>query len=125
MSKRIIRTQNAPAPIGAYSNAVKSCGLVYTSGQLPVDPATGELVTEFKAATRQSLENIKNILEEAGTNISEVIKVTVYLTDLGNFAAFNEVYNDYFTYEPPARTCVQVAALPKGALIEIDAIAEA
>lgn len=126
MSKRIITAKNGPKPIGKYSNAVKSCGLVYTSGQLPIDPSSGEIIKgDIVKATWQVMENVKTILEEAGTNISEVIKITIYLTDLNEFDTVNEVYKEYFVYDPPARSCIQVAALPKNAEIMIEAIAEA
>ncbi len=123
MKKEVISTKNAPGAIGPYSQAIKIGNLVYTSGQLPLNPATGELVGEVKKATAQALENIKVILEEAGTSLDKVVKTLVFLKDLNDFAAVNEVYATYFTENPPARSCVQVAKLPKDAILEIEVIA--
>ena len=121
---KIISTPGAPAAIGPYSQGVVSGGTVYVSGQLPVDPATGEMKTEIAAAARQSLENVDAILSAAGSDMRHVVKTTCYLADLGDFAAFNAVYAEYFKTDCPARACFQVAALPKGALCEIEAVAE-
>jgi len=121
---KIISTPNAPAAIGPYSQAVVSGGFVYVSGQLPADPATGELKTEITAAARQSLDNIAAILAEAGTDMAHVVKTTCYLAHLSDFAAFNAVYAEYFKSDCPARACFEVAALPKGALCEVEAVAE-
>lgn len=118
-----INTKKAPAAIGPYVQAISTDNLVFTSGQLPLNPETGELVTEIKAATKQALENIKAILEEAGTSMDKVIKCTVFLADINNFAAVNEVYGQYFTDHKPARSAIQVGALPKGGVLEIEAIA--
>ncbi|WP_300379479.1 RidA family protein [Clostridium sp.] len=123
MKKEIISTTNAPAAIGPYSQGIKIGDLVFTSGQLPVNPATGELVSEIKAATKQSLENVKAVLEQAGSSLDKVIKVTVFVSDMNNFAQVNEVYAEYFKENAPARSCVEVARLPKDALVEIEAIA--
>ncbi|MDO5039331.1 RidA family protein [Clostridium sp.] len=123
MDKKIIKTDKAPAAIGPYSQGIKIGNLVYTSGQIPINPETKELVTEIKAATKQSLNNIKAILEEAGTNMDKVIKTTVFVKDLNDFAAVNEVYATFFEGEPPARSCVQVAKLPLDAKVEIEVIA--
>ena len=123
MQKEIISTTNAPAAIGPYSQGMKIGDLVFTSGQLPVNPATGELVSEIKAATKQSLENVKAVLEQAGSNLDKVIKVVVFVSDMNNFGQVNEVYAEYFKENPPARSCVEVARLPKDALVEIEAIA--
>jgi 2-iminobutanoate/2-iminopropanoate deaminase len=123
MQKEIISTTNAPAAIGPYSQGIKIGDMVFTSGQMPVNPATGELVTEIKAATKQSLENVKAILEEAGTSLDKVVKVVVFIKDMNDFAKVNEVYGQYFTENPPARSCVEVARLPKDCLVEIEAIA--
>lgn len=123
MQKEIISTPNAPAAIGPYSQGIKIGDMVFTSGQMPVNPATGELVTEIKAATKQSLENVKAILEEAGTSLDKVVKVVVFIKDMNDFAKVNEVYGQYFTENPPARSCVEVARLPKDCLVEIEAIA--
>ena len=118
-----INTKKAPAAIGPYVQAISTDNLVFTSGQLPLNPETGELVTEIKAATKQALENIKVILEEAGTSMDKVIKCTVFLADINDFAAVNEVYGQYFTDHKPARSAIQVGALPKGGVLEIEAIA--
>lgn len=123
MDKVVITTQNAPAAIGPYSQGIKAGNLVFTSGQLPMNPATGELITDIKAAARQSLENVKAILEAAGSSMNNAIKITVFLKDMNDFAAVNEVYSEYFTEKMPARSAVQVARLPKDGVIEIEAVA--
>ena len=123
MTKEVINTNNAPEAIGPYSQVVIVGDFVYTSGQIPLNPATGELVTDIKLATKQSMENIKAILEEAGTSLNNVVKTSIFLKDLNDFEAVNEVYGTYFIENKPARSCVQVAKLPKGAPIEIEAIA--
>ena len=121
---KAINTTNAPAAIGPYSQAIEACGTVYVSGQLPIDPATGEFAQGgIQAEARQSLTNIKNILAEAGLTMQNVVKVTVLLADISNFAAVNEVYAEFFQAPYPARTAFAVAALPKGANVEIEAIA--
>lgn len=107
--KKIINTEHAPAAIGPYSQGVIVGDLIYTSGQLPLNPETKVLETEIKAATKQSLENCKAILENAGSSIDKVFKTTVFVKDLNDFAAVNEVYGTYFNENPPARSCVQVA----------------
>lgn len=121
--KTIVSTAKAPAAIGPYSQGIIMNGMVYVSGQLPVDPATGLLVEGIENQTRQALDNVSAILEAAGSSLEQVAKVTVYLSDISDFAAVNAVYAEYFTVNPPARVCLQAAALPKAALIEIDAIA--
>lgn len=119
-----IHTQNAPAAIGPYSQAVRAGNTVYVSGQLPIDPATGAFAGEDIAAqTRQSLTNIRNILQAAGADLSQVVKTTVMLRDIGDFAAMNQVYAEFFAEPYPARAAYQVAALPKDALLEIECIA--
>lgn len=124
MEKVIINTSKAPAAIGPYSQAIKVGNLLFTSGQIPLNPATGELVSDcVKNAAKQSLENLKAILEEAGASMSDVIKTTVFLSDMNDFAAVNEVYGSYFTDKMPARSAVQVGKLPKDSLVEIEAIA--
>lgn len=123
MTKELINTNNAPEAIGPYSQVVIVGDFVYTSGQIPLNPATGELVTDIKLATKQSMENIKAILEEAGTSLNNVVKTSIFLKDLNDFEAVNEVYGTYFIENKPARSCVQVAKLPKDAVIEIEAIA--
>ncbi|SFD30640.1 RidA family protein [Clostridium uliginosum] len=120
---KIINTQNAPEAIGPYSQGVIIDNLVYTSGQLPINPNTKVMETEIKHATKQSLENCKAILESAGTTLDNVIKTTVFVKDLNDFSAINEVYAQYFTKNFPARSCVQVAKLPMDAVIEIEVIA--
>lgn len=123
MSKIVIDTKNAPGAIGPYSQGMIVGNLVYTSGQLPIDMATGELVQDVKLATKASLDNVKAILEEAGTSMDKIFKTTVFIKDLNDFNAVNEVYATYFESNPPARSCVQVAKLPKDAVVEIEAIA--
>lgn len=120
----VISTKNAPAAIGPYSQALDMGGMVFVSGQIPVDPATGEMADDVRAQAAQSLTNLKNILAEAGLGMSDVIKTTVFLADLGDFAAVNEVYASFFSEPYPARSCVQVAAIPKGAKVEIECIAK-
>ena len=124
MTKSAITTVNAPAAIGPYSQAIKSNGTVYVSGQLPIDPSTGEFAQGgIQDQARQSLTNISNILAEAGLTMDSVCKVTVLLADIRDFAAVNEVYQEFFSAPYPARSAFAVAALPKGAAIEIEAIA--
>ena len=123
MTKEVINTNNAPEAIGPYSQGVIVGDFVYTSGQIPLNPVTGELVTDIKLATKQSMENIKAILEEAGTSLNNVVKTSIFIKDLNDFEAVNEVYGTYFIENKPARSCVQVAKLPKDAVIEIEAIA--
>ncbi|WP_291579142.1 RidA family protein [Clostridium sp. UBA6640] len=124
MKKQIISTTKAPAAIGPYSQAIKAGNMVYTSGQLPINTATGELINDdIKKATAQSLDNVKAILEEAGTSMDKVVKTLVLLKDMNDFAAMNEVYATYFVENPPARSCFQVASLPKDALVEIEVVA--
>ena len=123
MNKEVIFTEKAPKAIGQYSQAQKVGDLLFTSGQIPLNPSTGELVTEIKAATKQSLENVKAILEAAGTSLENVVKTVVYIKDMNDFGEVNEVYGEYFKENAPARSCVEVARLPKDALVEIEAIA--
>lgn len=122
--KKIINTEHAPAAIGPYSQGLVVGDLIYTSGQLPLNSETKVLETEIKAATKQSLENCKAILEAAGASLDKVFKTTVFVKDLNDFAAVNEVYGTYFNENPPARSCVQVAKLPMDAPIEIEVIAK-
>lgn len=121
--KKIVSTPNAPAAIGPYSQAVELNGTVYVSGQLPVNPATGTMPDGIEAQTRQSLENIGAILKEAGLGFNDIVKTTVLMSDLSMFGAMNAVYADFFPESKPARACFQVAALPKAALVEIEAVA--
>ncbi|BAA29948.1 137aa long hypothetical protein [Pyrococcus horikoshii OT3] len=122
--KEVIFTENAPKPIGPYSQAIKAGNFLFIAGQIPIDPKTGEIVKgDIKDQTRQVLENIKAILEAAGYSLNDVIKVTVYLKDMNDFAKMNEVYAEYFGESKPARVAVEVSRLPKDVLIEIEAIA--
>ena len=121
---QVIDTKNAPGAIGPYSQGFKVGGFVYTSGQIPVDPATGNAPEGIAAQAEQSCKNVAAILEAAGSSMEKVFKTTCFLADMGDFAAFNEVYANYFT-STPARCCVAVKTLPKGLLCEIEAIAEA
>jgi len=124
MEKEIISTKNAPGAIGPYSQAVKVGNMIYTSGQLPLDPETGELVTgDIKKAASRSLLNLKAVLEVAGSSLDKVVKSVVFVKNLDDFAAINEVYAEFFTKNQPARSCVQVAKLPKDALLEIELVA--
>ena len=119
-----ISTEKAPAAIGPYAQAVQGGNTVYVSGQLPIDPATGAFAgDDIKAQTRQSLTNIRSILEAAGADMSKVVKTTVLLKDIADFGAMNEVYAEFFTAPYPARAAFQVAALPKDALVEIECVA--
>ena len=120
-----IRTKKAPAAIGPYSQAIQVGNLVFTSGQIPIDPATGAFVDGgIKEQTRQSLANVKAILEETGTSLNKVVKTTVYMADMNDFADMNAVYAEFFTEPYPARSAVAVKKLPKGALVEIEVVAE-
>lgn len=119
-----ISTNHAPAALGPYSQAIRANGVIYVSGQLGINPPTGELVEEnIRSQTRQALTNIQAILKEAGTDLSAVVKTTVLLRDIGDFTAMNEVYAEFFTQPYPARAAFQVAALPKNAMVEIECIA--
>lgn len=121
---KVLHTDKAPAAVGPYSQAIKVGDLIYTSGQLALNPETGDLVNdEIQAATRRSLDNIKAILEEAGSSLDKVVKSTIFLSDMENFAKVNEVYGEYFSEHKPARSCIEVARLPKDALIEIEVVA--
>ena len=124
MDRTIVSTDKAPGAVGPYSQAVIIGDLVFASGAIPLDPKTGELVgEEIGAQTRQVLENVQGVLEAAGSSLDRVVKTTVFLTDMGNFAPMNAVYAEFFPSHPPARSTVQVGALPKGALVEIETIA--
>lgn len=123
--KNVISTDKAPAAIGPYSQAIKCGSMVYVSGQLPLDPATGKMPEATPDQARQCLTNIKSILEAAGTSLDKVVRVGIFMTDLADFKPVNEVYATFFTADCPARATVQVAALPLGAKIEIEAVAEA
>ena len=122
--REVIRSEKAPKAIGPYSQAIQTGNLVFTSGQVAIDPAIGKLVEGgIKEQTHRVMENLKALLEAAGSDFSRVVKATVFLDDIGNFAQFNEVYGEYFPSEPPARSAFQVAALPLGAMVEIEMVA--
>jgi 2-iminobutanoate/2-iminopropanoate deaminase len=122
--KKIISTPDAPAAIGPYSQAIRSGNFIFCSGQIPLDPKTGEMVADdIGAQTQQVLDNISSLLKSEGLSLGDVLKTTIFLTDLGSFQIVNEIYGSYFNNQPPARSTVQVSALPKGAKIEIEVIA--
>lgn len=123
--KKIISTKDAPGAIGPYSQGVKIGNLIFMSGQIPIDPKTGEIVTgDVKKAANRCILNLKAVLESAGSSLNNVVKTTVFIKDMNDFAAVNEVYGKYFIENYPARSCVEVARLPKDVLVEIEAIAE-
>jgi 2-iminobutanoate/2-iminopropanoate deaminase len=123
IERSIVETRQAPDAVGPYSQAVRAVGLLFCSGQIPLDPASGEITAETPALqTTQCLRNLEAVCEAAGTALDRALRLTVYTTDLGEFAAINEAYAEFFGAEPPARAAVGVAALPKGAMVEIDAI---
>jgi 2-iminobutanoate/2-iminopropanoate deaminase len=122
--KKIISTSDAPAAIGPYSQAIRSGNFIFCSGQIPLDPKSGEMVADdIGAQTRRVLDNISGLLKSEDLSLGDVVKTTIFLTDLGNFQIVNEIYGSYFNNQPPARSTVQVSALPKGAKIEIEVIA--
>lgn len=122
--KKIISTKDAPAAIGPYSQAAEAAGLLFISGQLPIDPATGNMAApEIKAQTETVLKNLDAILRSEGLTLDNVLKTTVFMTDLGQFAQMNEVYGRFFSANPPARATIEVKGLPKAALVEIEAVA--
>jgi 2-iminobutanoate/2-iminopropanoate deaminase len=124
MQKTIVKTEKAPAAIGPYSQAVVFQGVAYLSGQIPLDPATGEIVADdIVTQTVQVMENLRAVLEASGASFESVLKTGVFLQDMGEFGAMNEVYGRYFPHQPPARATVQVAKLPRGVRVEIDCIA--
>lgn len=123
MKKEIIRTANAPEPVGPYSQAVKAGGTLYCSGQIPLNPSTGAIPDGIEAQTRQVLANLGAVLKAGGADFSNVVKTTVFLKDMNDFPAMNVIYAEIFTGEPPARSTVQVSRLPKDVLVEIDVIA--
>jgi len=124
MEKQVVNTDRAPAAIGPYSQALKVGEMVFVSGQIPIDPTTGDIVQgDIKAQTRQVLTNLNAVLKAAGSSLEEAVKTTVYITNMDEFAQVNEVYSEFFKDQPPARACVEVSRLPKGVAIEIDAIA--
>ena len=124
MEKKVVNTDQAPAAIGPYSQAVKVGEMVFVSGQIPIDPATGDIVQgDIKAQTRQVLTNLNAVLTAAGSSLEKTVKTTVYITNMDEFTQVNEVYSEFFKDQPPARACVEVSRLPKGVAVEIDAIA--
>jgi len=123
MGKHVISTKNAPGAIGPYSQAIQMDRSIFVSGQLPVNPETGEIPEDIKEQTKQSLHNVKEILEEAGASLEDVVRVTVFLKDLSNFSKVNETYGEFFTENYPARCCVEVSKLPKDAGVEIEVMA--
>lgn len=123
MKKVTIHAEKAPAAVGPYVHAVQAGDIVFTSGSLGLDPQSGALVEGVQAQARLALENLGAILEAAGVSFADVVKTTVFLADMNDFAAVNAIYSEFFTENPPARSCVQVAQLPKGGLVEIEAVA--
>ncbi|MFL0247977.1 RidA family protein [Candidatus Clostridium stratigraminis] len=123
MNKKIISTEKAPAAIGPYSQGIKAGSLIFTSGQLPLNPVTGVMPDSIEEQTRQSLENVKAVIEAEGLSLCNVVKTTVFLSDMNNFVKMNDVYKEYFKENAPSRSAVQVARLPKDALVEIEAMA--
>lgn len=121
--KKVIRTDKAPAAIGPYSQAIEVNGMVYTSGIIPVVPETGEIPEGSAAQAKQALTNLSNLLAAAGTSMDQVIKTTVFIKEMDDFGAINEVYQTFFTSDYPARSCVEVARLPKDVMLEIEAVA--
>ncbi len=120
---KVISTNQAPAAIGPYSQALDLGNMVYLSGQIPVNPATGQMPEDIEAQTKQAMENVTAVLKEAGLTLAHVVKTTIFLADLGDFAAMNAIYESFLAKPYPARSCVQVAAIPKGAKVEIECIA--
>jgi 2-iminobutanoate/2-iminopropanoate deaminase len=121
--RNVIQTQHAPAAIGPYSQAIRAGNLVFASGQLGLDPQTGKLQDGVEAQARQALANVKALLAAAGTSVERVVKVTMFLANMADFAKVNAIYGELFTHEPPARSTIQVAALPLGGLVEIEVVA--
>ena len=123
MSKKVISTSNAPAAIGPYSQAIEVNGFIYASGQIPVIPETGEIPEGIEAQARQALTNVKALMEAAGLTMANIIKTSVFIKDMNDFAKVNEIYASFFTGDYPARSCVEIARLPKDVLIEVEVIA--
>lgn len=123
--KEIIYTEKAPAALGPYSQGINAGNLIFTSGQIPIDPENGEIVTDdIKKATERCILNLKAVLEAAGSSLKNVVKTTVFIKNMDDFAAVNQVYGEHFTENYPARSCVEVSRLPKDAMVEIEAVAE-
>ncbi|MBQ6320195.1 MAG: RidA family protein [Lachnospiraceae bacterium] len=123
MGKKIITTDKAPAAIGPYSQAIEAGGFVFASGQIPVDPATGNIPDGIEAQAKQALTNVKNLMEASGLSMDNIVKTSVFIKDMNDFAKVNEVYASFFESDFPARSCVEVARLPKDVLIEVEVIA--
>ena len=123
MSKKIIKTDKAPAAIGPYSQAVETNGFVFASGQIPIDPESGNIPDGIEAQAKQALTNVKNLVESAGLTLGDVVKTSVFIKDMNDFAKVNEIYSEFFTGDYPARSCVEVSRLPKDVLIEVEVIA--
>ena len=123
MAKHVVLSPDAPAPVGPYSQGIRAGDLVFVAGQLPIDPATGAMPADIAEQTRLALANVRAVVGAAGGSLADVVKTTVFLTDLDDFGAMNAVYATFFAEQPPARACVEVARLPKGARVEIEAIA--
>ena len=123
MMKKVISTDKAPAAIGPYSQAIEAGGFVFASGQIPVIPSSGEIPEGIEAQAEQVMKNMKNLLEAAGTSLERVVKTSVFIRDMNDFGRVNAIYAEYFKNDCPARSCVEVSALPKGVLIEMEAIA--
>ncbi|MCR4923118.1 MAG: RidA family protein [Lachnospiraceae bacterium] len=123
MEKKVISTKKAPAAIGPYSQAIEVNGMIYTSGMIPVIPETGEIVNGIEEQAKRAFSNVKALLEESGSGMDKVIKTTVFIKNMDDFAKINTVYADFFTEPYPARSCVEVARLPKDVLLEVEAIA--
>lgn len=122
MSKEVISSENAPKAIGPYSSALKVGNMLFVSGQIPVNPASGDMPSDISAQAKQSLTNLKALVEESGFSLADVVKTTVFLADIADFAAVNDVYTSFFATPYPTRSCVAVKDLPKGALIEVECI---
>ncbi len=124
MEKKAVSTERAPKAIGPYSQAVQAGRFLFLSGQIPLDPSTGEMVEGgFQVQTQRVMDNLRGVLESQGLGMESIVKTTIFLTDMGNFSEVNEIYGSYFSEEPPARSTVEVSSLPRGAAIEIEAIA--
>ena len=124
MRKKVIQTEKAPKAIGPYSQAIRTDTMVYTAGQIGIDPASGELIAvSVEEQTRQALTNVRNVLEAAGSSMENVVKTTVFLKDMNDFSKMNAIYAEFFGENPPARSTIAVAGLPKGGLVEIEAVA--
>lgn len=121
--KKVISTNNAPAAIGPYSQAIEVNGMVYTSGVIPVDPATGGIPSGVQEQAKQAMTNLSKLLEAAGSSMNQVVKTTVFIKEMNDFGTINDVYKEFFTADFPARSCVEVARLPKDVLLEVEAIA--